>query len=187
MVHQKATLRQGESAREDVFSGRGEFVEWRRLPSTLGSTSASKLVDVPKNVEPDVPSVQVRGRSAFVAARASCHRGASRIEEYYTRAAHPYLNETVQRWKRIVGAEPGRFVQVMDLGYRWGSCSADGTLNFHWRVMQLPPKIIEYVVVHELVHIKVPDHSEKFWKTLGSVMPDYESRKAWLKQKGGDL
>ncbi|WP_414897536.1 M48 family metallopeptidase [Rhodovulum sp. YEN HP10] len=98
-----------------------------------------------------------------------------------------YLNETVQRWKRIVGAEPGRFVQVMDLGYRWGSCSADGTLNFHWRVMQLPPRIIEYVVVHELVHIKVPNHSEKFWKMLGSVMPDYESRKAWLKQKGGEL
>ena len=104
----------------------------------------------------------------------------------YLESRLAYLNETVQRWKRIVGAEPGRFVQVMDLGYRWGSCSADGTLNFHWRVMQLPPRIIEYVVVHELVHIKVPDHSEKFWKTLGSVMPDYERRKAWLKQNGGD-
>jgi predicted metal-dependent hydrolase len=53
--------------------------------------------------------------------------------------------------------------------------------------MQLPPSIIEYVVVHELVHIKVPNHSEKFWKMLGSVMPDYEGRKAWLKQKGGEL
>jgi predicted metal-dependent hydrolase len=75
----------------------------------------------------------------------------------------------------------------MDLGYRWGSCSADGTLNFHWRVMQLPPRIIEYIVVHELAHIKTPDHTERFWQTLGSAMPDYVDRKTWLKKKGGAL
>jgi Predicted metal-dependent hydrolase len=53
--------------------------------------------------------------------------------------------------------------------------------------MQLPPRIIEYIVVHELVHIKILDHSEKFWNALGSVMPDYENRKTWLKQKESEL
>jgi predicted metal-dependent hydrolase len=149
----------------------------------VSDTLRLKLVDVPKNVT-GVPSVRFEG-DRLLLRREQATSGGKRIEEYYTRAAHPYLNETVQRWKRIVGVEPERFVQVMDLGYRWGSSSADGTLNFHWRVMQLPPRIIEYIVVHELVHIKNPDHSEKFWRTLVSVMPDYESRKMWLKQKGG--
>lgn len=181
-VHQKLS-EQGESAREDVFRI-AEFVDGEGF-HLLGRHYRLKLVDVPKNVT-GVPSVRFEG-DRLLLRREQAASGGKRIEEYYTRAAHPYLNETVQRWKRIVGVEPGRFVQVMDLGYRWGSCSADGTLNFHWRTMQLPPRIIEYVVVHELVHIKVPNHSEKFWKMLGSVMPDYESRKAWLKQKGGEL
>lgn len=181
-VHQKLA-EQGESAREDVFRI-VEFVDGEGF-HLLGKHYRLKLVDVPKNVT-GVPSVRFEG-DRLLLRREQAASGGKRIEEYYTRAAHPYLNETVQRWKRIVGVEPGRFVQVMDLGYRWGSCSADGTLNFHWRTMQLPPRIIEYIVVHELVHIKVPNHSEKFWKVLGSVMPDYESRKAWLKQKGGEL
>lgn len=181
-VHQKLA-EQGEGAREDVFRV-AEFVDGEGF-HLLGKHYRLKLVDIPKNVT-GVPSVRFEG-DRLLLRREQAASGGKRIEEYYTRAAHPYLNETVQRWKRIVGAEPGRFVQVMDLGYRWGSCSADGTLNFHWRVMQLPARIIEYVVVHELVHIKVPNHSEKFWKMLGSVMPDYESRKAWLKQKGGEL
>lgn len=181
-VHQKLA-EQGECAREDVFRI-AEFVDGEGF-HLLGKHYRLKLVDVPKNVT-GVPSVRFEG-DRLLLRREQAASGGKRVEEYYTRAAHPYLNETVQRWKRIVGVEPGRFVQVMDLGYRWGSCSADGTLNFHWRVMQLPPRIIEYVVVHELVHIKVPNHSEKFWKMLGSVMPDYESRKAWLKQKGGEL
>lgn len=54
-------------------------------------------------------------------------------------------------------------------------------------LMQLPPRMIECIVVHELVHIKFPDHSENLWKTLGSAMPEYECRKAWLKKKGGEL
>lgn len=181
-VHQKLA-EQGESAREDVFRI-AEFVDGEGF-HLLGKHYRLKLVDVPKNVT-GVPSVRFEG-DRLLLRREQAASGGKRIEEYYTRAAHLYLNETVQRWKRIVGVEPGRFVQVMNLGYRWGSCSPDGTLNFHWRIMQLPSRIIEYVVVHELVHIKTPDHSEQFWRTLGSVMPDYERRKMWLKKNGGGL
>ena len=181
-VHQKLA-EQGESAHEDVFRV-PEFVDGEGF-HLLGKHYRLKLVDVPK-IATGVPSVRFEG-DRLLLRREQVASGGKRIAEYYTRAAHPYLNETVQRWKRIVGVEPGRFVQIMDLGYRWGSCSADGTLNFHWRIMQLPPRIIEYLVVHELVHIRIPNHSEKFWRTLRSIIPDYESRKAWLKQKGGEV
>ncbi|TKA98386.1 M48 family metallopeptidase [Cereibacter changlensis] len=181
-VYQKLA-EQSESARADVFRV-AEFVDGEGF-HLLGKHYRLKLVDVPENVT-GVPSIRFEG-DRLLLRREQAASGGKRIEEYYTRAAHPYLNEAVQRWKRIVGAEPGRFVQVMDLGYRWGSCSADGTLNFHWRIMQLPPRIIEYIVVHELVHIKVPNHSDKFWATLGSVMPDFESRRVWLRNKAVEL
>ncbi|MDX0486866.1 DUF45 domain-containing protein [Sinorhizobium medicae] len=181
-VHQKLA-EQSESAREEVFRT-AEFVDGEGF-HFLGKHYRLKLVDIPKNAT-GVPSVRFEG-DRLLLRREQAPSGDKRLAEYYTRAAHPYLNETVQRWKKIVRVEPGRFVQVMDLGFRWGSCSADGTLNFHWRVMQLPPRIIEYIVVHELVHIKIPNHSEKFWRALGSIIPDYERRKAWLKNKGGEV
>ena len=86
-----------------------------------------------------------------------------------------------------MGVEPAPYVEVLDLGYRWGSCSTDGTLNFHWRVMQLPPQVIDYVVVHELTHLKVPDHSPKFWGEVKRVMPDFEVHRRWLRDKRGNL
>lgn len=181
-VHQKLA-EHGETSRDDVFRI-PEFVDGEGF-HLLGKHYRLKLVDVPKNVT-GVPSVRFEG-DRLLMRREQATSGAKRIEEFYTRAAHPYLNEIVQRWKRIVSVKPGRFIQVMDLGYRWGSCSADGTLNFHWRVMQLPQRIIEYIVVHELVHIKIPDHSDEFWKAIGSILPDHESRRAWLRSKGGQL
>jgi predicted metal-dependent hydrolase len=181
-VHQKLA-EQAESAREDVFRI-PEFVDGEGF-HLLGKHYRLKLVDVPKNVT-GVPSVRFEG-DRLLLRREQAASGDKRIEEYYTRAAYPYLNESVQRWKRTVGVEPARFVQVMDLGYRWGSCSADGTLNFHWRVMQLPPRMIDYIVVHELVHLEVPDHSSLFWTRLRRVLPDYQGRRRWLLDKGGRL
>jgi predicted metal-dependent hydrolase len=181
-VHQKIA-EQGENAREEVFRA-AEFVDGEGF-HLLGKHYRLKLVDVPKNVT-GVPSVRFEG-GRLLMRREQAVSGDKRIAEYYTRVAHPYLNETVQRWKKIVGVEPGRFVQVMDLGFRWGSCSADGTLNFHWRVMQLPPRMIEYIVVHELVHLEVLDHSPLFWSRLRRVLPDYQGRRRWLIDKGGRL
>lgn len=178
-VHQRLA-EQVENASKEVFR-RAEFVDGEGF-HFLGKHYRLKLVDIPKNVT-GVPSVRFQG-DRLLLRREQAESGDKRIAEYYTRAAHPYLNEAVQRWKRIVGVEPKRYVQVMDLGFRWGSCSNDGTLNFHWRVMQLPPSLIEYIVVHELVHLMVPTHSEKFWKAVQSVMPDFERRRALLKRQG---
>ena len=67
---------------------------------------------------------------------------------------------------------------------RWGSCSSKGELTFNWRLILAPSAIVDYVVVHELCHLKHMDHSPKFWKAVASVLSDYKSRKAWLKDNG---
>src|SRR5690606_6388265 len=82
---------------------------------------------------PPTPTVRFDG-DRLLFRREQVAAGEKRIAEHYTRAAHPYLNDAVRRWKRIVGVEPARYVQVMDLGFRWASCGSEGTLNFHWRI-----------------------------------------------------
>jgi predicted metal-dependent hydrolase len=72
-------------------------------------------------------------------------------------------------------------IRITDARQRWGSCTHKGGLSFSWRLIQAPPEIVDYVVVHELVHISQPDHSKKFWDKIRKIMPDFEQRRNWLK------
>ncbi|RWA68018.1 SprT family zinc-dependent metalloprotease [Mesorhizobium sp.] len=181
-VHQKLAAHK-EIHRENVFR-RPEFVDGEGF-YFLGKHYRLKLVDVDPS-GPPTPTVRFDG-DRLLFRREQVAAGEKRIAEHYTRAAHPYLNDSVYRWKKIVGVEPARYVQVMDLGFRWASCSSDGTLNFHWRIMQLPPQVIDYVAVHELTHLKVPDHSPAFWHEVSRVLPNYQKHRKWLRDKGGEL
>ena len=73
-------------------------------------------------------------------------------------------------------------IRITDARQRWGSCTHRGGLNFSWRLVQAPPEIVDYVVVHELVHISQPDHSKKFWNKVKEVLPDFERRRDWLRE-----
>jgi hypothetical protein len=75
----------------------------------------------------------------------------------------------------------------MELNNRWASCSANGDINFHWKVMMLPLTILDYVIVHELAHLKYANHTAAFWNLVDKVLPDYQERKAWLKFRGAGM
>jgi len=75
-------------------------------------------------------------------------------------------------------------VSVRNLGYRWGSCSKDGKLAFHWKCMMAPPKVIDYIIVHELCHLHHRDHTDAFWNEVDKVLPDYRERKESLRNNG---
>jgi predicted metal-dependent hydrolase len=70
---------------------------------------------------------------------------------------------------------------------RWGSCSSTGTLSFTWRLVKAPLEIIDYVVLHELVHLKIHNHSKVFWAKVQEYLPDYKKRRTWLKEHGSQL
>ena len=78
-------------------------------------------------------------------------------------------------------------VGIKDYKSRWGSCHTDGRIYYNWRVIIAPHSIVDYVVVHELCHLVHGDHSKKFWKLVGSIIPDYAERKQWLKVNGSGL
>ncbi len=75
-------------------------------------------------------------------------------------------------------------LRITNAKKRWGSCTVSGTLNFNWRLIMAPLNIIDYVVVHELIHIKEKNHSKCYWSKVGKAMPDYKKRRNWLKENG---
>jgi predicted metal-dependent hydrolase len=75
-------------------------------------------------------------------------------------------------------------IRVTGAQTRWGSCGSGGSLNFSWRLVMAPLDIIDYVIIHELAHLLVRDHSKKFWSQVESWQPDFQERRRWLKENG---
>ena len=75
----------------------------------------------------------------------------------------------------------------MELGFRWGSCTKEGSLNFNWKIAMAPISVIDYVIVHEIVHLQEHTHNEKFWKEILKLMPNYLEKKEWLRLNGRKL
>lgn len=152
-----------------------EFVSGEGFPY-LGRSYRLLLVD-----DQDVALKLERGR--FRLLRSEATRGRGHFIEWYTEHARKWLGERVRRFARRVAVWHSR-VEVRDLGFRWGSCGKNSTLNFHWATILLPPSIVEYVVVHELAHLQEPNHTPDFWRLVERAMPDYEARKRWLAEHG---
>ena len=75
-------------------------------------------------------------------------------------------------------------VSIRNQRWRWGSCSPNGHICLNWRLVQMPDSIRDYVMIHELMHLKRMDHSPKFWTLVGQACPDFESARAWLRVAG---
>ncbi len=106
--------------------------------------------------------------------------------EWYYEHAENKLKERVKRYKDQVGVEPSA-VKVKQQQKRWGSCTKNKELLYNWRIVMAPMSIVDYVVVHELCHLKEDNHTDRFWRILKSVIPDYEDRKEWLRVNGPRL
>ena len=96
------------------------------------------------------------------------------------------IPKRVDYYAKIMGVSYGR-ITIRNQVSRWGSCSAKGNLNFNCLLMLCPADVIDYVVVHELCHIKEMNHSKKFWSLVERFCPEYNQHKAWLKEHGNEL
>lgn len=108
------------------------------------------------------------------------------FEAYYRDKGLARIKKRVAHFAAKVGVNTGA-VQVKDLGYRWASCMANGDLHFHWKCMMAPLSVIDYIIVHELCHLRHRDHSDAFWNEVDKVLPDYRDRKEWLRARGAQL
>ena len=108
------------------------------------------------------------------------------LVSWFRRHAAERLPERVEAWRARAGVASPRVV-VSDQRKRWGSCDQRGTIRLNWRIVQAQMRLVDYVVVHELVHLRHRGHDREFWQTVGRVMPDYERRREELRQCGDRL
>ena len=99
----------------------------------------------------------------------------------YKEAARMLVMERLERFNAYYGFEYGS-VRIRNQKSRWGSCSARGNLNFNYKIALIPPALQDYVIVHELCHLKELNHSEKFWDLVAEQVPDWEAKRKELKK-----
>ena len=100
--------------------------------------------------------------------------------EWSKEKALPLLEKSVKKYSKKIKSDYSKIL-VKNQKNRWGSVSKNGTINFNQKLIRAPSKIVDYVVAHEVCHLKIPNHSSNYWKLLKSVMPDYEEKKEWLR------
>jgi predicted metal-dependent hydrolase len=174
------------------------LAEWRDLNSTAvvrewvnGETflylgRAYRLALITEQTE---PLKLIEGR--FCLKRQLVDKGGSSaakkaFEFYYAEKGFQRISERVKYYAPKIGVTASS-INVKDMSFRWASCSKSGALNFHWKCMMAPSKIIDYIIVHELCHMHQRNHSDAFWNEVDKVMPDYRERKEWLRKNGAGL
>jgi predicted metal-dependent hydrolase len=106
-----------------------------------------------------------------------------RLMAWYAERARAQLQARVAHFAAAMNLAPGP-VELKGWKRRWGECHPDGRLRFNWRLILCPPMVIDYVVVHELAHLKVSGHNPRFWAEVAKVLPDYAARRRWLNREG---
>ncbi len=139
----------------------GDSLVLRRDQSRLGIGLEARILWVP-----DIGDPQILG---------------GLVKDWYQAEASRVIPQRVEVYRLELGV-PRPPVLIRDPRRRWGSCNAKGELRFNWRLMMAPLAILDYVVVHELCHLRHLNHSTQFWDCVGSLLPDYKARRRWLKQ-----
>ena len=105
---------------------------------------------------------------------------------WYKREAKEKIEGRVHYFSNRLQLFP-KGLKITSAKYRWGSCSRDSRLSLSWRIIMAPLSVIDYVLIHELVHIKEKNHSKRFWTYLEAILPDYRKHRLWLKENGHRL
>ena len=128
-------------------------------------------------------------RGRFHLPTSEVDEGADAMRRWYTDVGTKWLRRRVRPWAARLGEESVT-VEVRDLGFRWGSARPQigpQRINIHWATLQLPPSLIDYVLGHELAHIRERNHTPKFWYIVERLMPGYQTQKTTLAAIGKNI
>jgi hypothetical protein len=105
------------------------------------------------------------------------------LHTFYLRSAATLLTERTNFWAQEIGVRPQK-ISLRAQKTRWGSASPRGNINYNWHIVMAPLEVVDYLVVHELCHMKVPNHSAAFWQLVGQFVPAFKQHRLWLRQNG---
>jgi predicted metal-dependent hydrolase len=129
----------------------------------------------------DNPNAPIVFNNGFQISRKYFDTAKEILIAWYKEQACKKITERVNWHSSLSGLKYNK-IKITDAQRRWGSCSAKGNLNFSWRLIMAPLRVIDYVVVHELAHIEEKNHSKDFWSKVKIMMSDYEQHRDWLKE-----
>jgi predicted metal-dependent hydrolase len=192
----RAPLRASEKAIREFVESNAKWVEKKRVEAL------AFLPPAPKQYIPGemflylgntYPLEIVKGQKAplllegsFKLAEFDQKNARLAFERWYRGQAKQILNERVSLYASQYDFQYKK-IGITSARTRWGSCSSNGSLNFSWRLILAPMEVVDYVVVHELVHTLFHNHSRRFWKRVEKIMPDYKERRKWLRKDGQQL
>lgn len=102
---------------------------------------------------------------------------------WYKERAEAVTTARTTHYAALMDVRPQRIL-LKDYKSMWGKCTATGAITYNWKLIMAPPPIVDYVVVHELAHLRYLDHSRKFWAQVEAILPDYRESRDWLKLNG---
>ncbi|TKX46351.1 M48 family peptidase [Halorubrum sp. SD690R] len=108
------------------------------------------------------------------------------LENVYRREARDHFSDRASHYAEQMDVEYDQ-IQVRNQKTRWGSCSTTGTISLNWRLMLAPPEIVDYIIVHELAHLREANHDEEFWSLVAEHDSKYDSHARWLDENGTQL
>jgi predicted metal-dependent hydrolase len=103
--------------------------------------------------------------------------------QFYKKQAKLKINERLAIYQKTVRKLPVK-VEIRELPTRWASCTPDGNIYFNWKCVMAPVVVLDYLIIHELVHLEHPNHSRAFWDKVSAVCPNYQEHESWLKRNG---
>jgi predicted metal-dependent hydrolase len=127
----------------------------------------------------------IKGERAKHVPRLRLERRVVSADDGY-RAARELVTMIAEEEAPALGVSYER-IAIRDQRSRWGSCSPSGTLSFNWRLVLAPFEVLDYVVVHELCHLREPNHSHRFWRLVGTRRPGWRDQRDWLREHGDEL
>ncbi len=134
------------------------------------------------------PKVEISGQYIIVRINSQTNLSLRRklIIQWYKKQARSLIVGLVKKYTEILDEKYG-LVRLKDTSSRWGSCSSEGNLNFNWRLILAPRQVLEYVVVHEVCHLRHQHHKASFWKLVETLDREYRSSRTYLKHHGWKL
>ncbi len=161
---------------EPVRLALGESVLFRGVEHLI-ATSAERVAPVWIDRNAARPTIRVSGQSEHTTRR---------LVDWLKREARRKIEERVAEYSAVLGVSPKR-VTIRDTSSRWGSCSSTRSLSFSWRLILAPPSVLDYVVAHEVAHLRELNHKPRFWRLVDTLVPDVAKSVAWLSDNGALL
>jgi hypothetical protein len=130
-----------------------------------------------------LPGIAKRTLYIALAHDATAEQIRDAVQAWLMRQAKRFFTERLEHFAPHLGVQ-WKKLSLSSAGTRWGSASSDGAIRLNWRLIHFKQSVIDYVVVHELSHLRVMDHSPRFWDTVRTVVPDYAELRSQLKDEG---